>query len=595
MTAEISIENIGGIRTGEASVERGLNVVSGANWQGKTSFIHGIEAALGMPVSVTEGTDEGTVNLKGDGLRADVEVIDTNGTTVVEGSPLLESESAKTKAELYACLGESNPIRKTVRAGENLETVLTRPLDLENIDQKIGELKSERDRIDTEISKAENSKNAIPQVKERIERLETQIEEYKSQLEELEPADGENGTDKREALSQTRSERNRLQSEVDRLERSIDRYADKIEDYEAELETISVEEIDVEYQDIEAKKAELDEIRSDIKVLESLFTANNLILEENSLELISAVDHGLETDSFSCWICGEETTRDAVEANIQELQEALQVHRSKLTENKSELNEMETKYEQQQQQKKRKSVLEEDIQELSRGLEEKKERLADRKETIDSLEDRIESLREAVDESVEEITDIESELKFRQSELEEATDELEKHQRSAYQLDQLQERRTSIAEELNDLRDRKAAVKQSMRDTFHETMQEIVDAFDTGFESARLTANFDLVVAREGREAELQALSEGELEILGFVAALAGYEAFDVSETVPFLLLDGLEALSDENLHNLVTYFEDRAEYLVVTAHPEHTDFSGNPIDPSAWDTVTGGPIPERV
>lgn len=587
MTVEVTIENIGGIREGRATLHAGLNVVRGANWQGKTSFVHALEAALGIPSSVTEGADAGRVTVENEDIAASVEVLDRGNRTVVEGTPLLESDAERTKAQLYACLGENNPIRETVRAGENLESVLTRPLDLENIDRRIGELKSERDRIDTEISKAENSKRKIPQIKERIETLEGQIDEFESQLADMEGDTTEGVTEQREQLSKARSERNQRQSEIDRLERSIERYEETIEEKEAELDGMTVAETDVEYADIEDKKAELDEIRSDIKVLESLFTANNLLLEENGLELLTDVDHGVDTDTFSCWICGAQTTRSAVEDHIDALRETLQVHRSKLNDKKGELNEMETEYERQQQQQQRKQVLEEDVQELRRELQSKRERLADRETELEDLEARIDSLSDAVDESVEEITDVESELKFRQSELEEAREELEQHQRSAYQLDQLEAQREEIGEELAELRDRKSSIKQSMRETFHETMGEIVRAFETGFESARLTANFDLVVARNGREADLDALSEGELEVLGFVAALAGYEAFDVDETVPFLLLDGLEALSDENLHNLVTYFEDRAEYLVVTAHPEHTNFSANQIDPTTWDTVT--------
>ncbi|MEF8771084.1 archaea-specific SMC-related protein [Halodesulfurarchaeum sp.] len=587
MTVEISIANVGGIRNGQSTIESGLNVVRGANWKGKTSFIHAVESALGIPVSITEGSDSGSVTLSGDGLDANVEITQTNGTPAITGTPILETKSAQAKARLYACLDELNPIRQAIRTGENLESVLTRPLDLENIDERIGELKSERDQIDSEIAKAENSKNAIPQVKERIVTLESQIAEHKSRLEELEAGEGEGVSDKRDELSQVRSKRNRLQSEINRLNRSIDRYKGKIEEYESELQSISVEDIDVDYGDIEAKKEELDEIRSDIKVLESLFTANNLVLEENSLGLISDVEHGLDTDAFQCWICGGETTRQEVESNITQLQEKLQVRRSKLNDIKGELNALETEYEQHQQQQKRKQVLEEDIQDLERELADKKQTLADRDATVADLETRINSLSADVDESVEEITDIESELKFRQTELEEAEEELEQHQRSAYQLDQLEDQREEIREELTELRDRKSSIKAEMRETFQETIQKIINDFETGFESARLTSNFKLVVARNGHEANLEALSEGELEILGFVAALAGYEAFDVSETVPFLLLDGLEALSDDNLHQIVTYFENRAEYLLITAHPEHANFSGHQIDPTEWKTVS--------
>jgi hypothetical protein len=115
----------------------------------------------------------------------------------------------------------------------------------------------------------------------------------------------------------------------------------------------------------------------------------------------------------------------------------------------------------------------------------------------------------------------------------------------------------------------------------------VLSRFDAGFEAARLTPDFELVVARDGQEASLEALSEGELELLGFVAALAGYEAFDVAGTVPVMLVDGVGGLDDDNHQTLVEYLQERTEYLVFTAYPEYTAFEGSEIDPGEWTIAT--------
>jgi DNA repair exonuclease SbcCD ATPase subunit len=141
----------------------------------------------------------------------------------------------------------------------------------------------------------------------------------------------------------------------------------------------------------------------------------------------------------------------------------------------------------------------------------------------------------------------------------------------------------SCTEEIEALRNRKGELKSRARRAFDDAMQEILDRFDTGFESARLTPEFDLVVARDGRDASLDALSDGELELLGFIAALAGYESFGVDETVPILLIDGVGSLADENLHTLINYLDERCEYLVFTAYPEHEPFEGREINPTDW------------
>ena len=85
------------------------------------------------------------------------------------------------------------------------------------------------------------------------------------------------------------------------------------------------------------------------------------------------------------------------------------------------------------------------------------------------------------------------------------------------------------------------------------------------------------------REASLDALSEGELELIGFVAALAGRQSFDVAETLPLLLVDDVGGLADDNLHTLIDYLHERTEYLVFTAYPEYTAFEGQEISPDEW------------
>lgn len=587
MSLAVTIEHIGGIRGASAELHPGLNVIRGTNWQGKSSFVEAIETGLGVPGSVTEGAAEGHVTMQGEDVDIDVTLRVEDGTPRLSGTPLLDTEYDRTRAELYACLDERNPVRRAVRNGENLEEVLSRPLDFENIDERITELKREREEIDAEREKAEEAKKGIPNLTERIETLERQIEEREARLDELD-ADTEAGiSETRDALSQARSERDQLESRIERLNRSIERYTEQIETKRSELEEITVEESDVSQERLAELRGDLDRLRSDIKILESLHQANSLVLEENRLDLVAEVERGLDTDAITCWVCGAETTREDVSDYVGDLRKVLQERRATLDRRQDEVEALEAELEQRQQAERRKRTLEADIQDLESELADRVETREELEAELETTEARVEDLAASVDESVEELTDIESEIKFRKAELEDAQDELEQLRKRASQLEHLQEQRETVTAELNRLRDRKSEIKRRTRESFHETMQDIVDRFETGFETARLTPNFDIVVARDGHEASLDALSEGELELLGFVAAVAGYEAFDVAETVPFLLIDGVEGLADENLHRLVEYFSDRATFLVVTAHPEHTGFEGQEIDPGDWDVVS--------
>jgi uncharacterized protein YhaN len=70
-------------------------------------------------------------------------------------------------------------------------------------------------------------------------------------------------------------------------------------------------------------------------------------------------------------------------------------------------------------------------------------------------------------------------------------------------------------------------------------------------------------------EDTVEHLSESEREVTGLVFALAGYLAHKVYETVPFMLLDSLEAIDSGRIAALVEYIEEFSEYLVVALLPE--------------------------
>ncbi|MCU4744394.1 chromosome segregation protein SMC, partial [Halobacteria archaeon AArc-xg1-1] len=58
----------------------------------------------------------------------------------------------------------------------------------------------------------------------------------------------------------------------------------------------------------------------------------------------------------------------------------------------------------------------------------------------------------------------------------------------------------------------------------------------------------------------------------GLVFALAGYLVHDVHDVVPFMLLDSLEAIDSNRIAELVEYFEQYVDCLVVALLPEDAD-----------------------
>lgn len=353
MTWTFDIDNIAGIRNGEATLERGLNAVRATNWRGKSSFLRAIETAMGTEQSLTEGAEVGSVRLQTDDETYHVDLKRRRGAICRNGNPYLTDPYDAACAGVYAFLGENNEVRHAAPNGENLEAVLTRPLEFENINERIAELKQERAQAETEL--------------------------------------------------------------------------DHAEDAAAEL-------------------------------------------------------------------AGVKSTSDDLEARYQHLRQC-------------------------------------------------RDDLRARAANRDSLRDELEEL----------------------------------------------------SVEIERLRTRKDDIKRHTREAFDDAIEEVITRFDTSYGTARLTPDFGLVVARDGREASLDALTEGEVELLGFVATLAGYEAFAVQGRVPVLLMDRLGGLNDSNLHALIQSLRGRAEYLVFTAYPEHAAFDGHDIDPGDWVVVSDDGQPAKA
>lgn len=592
MTWTIDIENIAGILDGAATIEPGLNAVRASNWQGKSSFIQSIKTGLGVSTALTEGAGDGRVTIDTPERTISIALSRRDGTVHRDGRPYLTDEYDVARADLFACLDEYNAIRRTVAAGESLEDVLMGPLDFENIDEQIAERKHEREQVERELAQAREARKRLPSTREKVTRLESELEELRAEHDRL-TADGER-TDvpdedatARSELARVQSERDEAKNRVERLERSIERREDRLEEKRSTLDDLETADAADVKDDLERAREKLQSVKRDRDVLQSIYAANEMVLSENRLDLLGEVQREMSATSVQCWACGGETSRAALEETLEELRERITTLRGEAERYRDEVEELEARHEDARQSKRRKQDLRAEIAELEDRLAEDRASLEEARERVADAEGRIEELSTAVDESVEAVTDVESDIKYREAELADLEDELASLESRAERVDPLEGDQEALSEEIEALRSRKDDIKFEARRAFDDAMDDVLERFDTGFESARLTADFELVVARDGQEASLGALSEGELELLGFVAALAGHESFDVGDTVPVLLVDGVGGLADDNLHTLVEYLRDRAEYLVFTVYPEYAAFEGSEIDPTEWDVAS--------
>ena len=598
----IEISNIAGIRDGKPTVKPGINAVQASNWQGKTSLVTAIRTVLGGSVTsatLTDGADEGYVRQETSEQVYERRIKRAGETVTTDGQPYLTDSRDRAAAELFAFLDERNRIRTAVRNGEDLTPHLTEPLEREDIEGQIRRLQSERERVDSDLATARQAAEKLPAKSETLSKLESELDELNAESEDLQGGTDSSGEQKqvRERLKEARREREQANQRVNRLEGKIESLEAQISDKERELEDLTVSSDPDLAGTLTEKQTALRELDQEIETLESLYNATKNVLDQGHLDVVADVDRRIDSDYLTCWVCGTETTRDDIEAQMDGLSEAISDRRDKRTELQSTVSELQERKRELTQQRRRKQSLEDGLSELRTNLADSREELTQAEEELDERTDRVETLEDKVQETDTRRKSLDQEIARTETKLERYREELEQLETQAQRREELQERRDSLSGQIEDLRSRREQVIRTARTAFTDALEDVVDTFNPSFEHARLkqhvdpdsgrTEQLELLIARDGREISVDALSEGEVELIGLIAALAGHEAFDVDKEVPCILLDDLGGLASEHIHRLVTYLEPRTEYLVTTAYPEAGEFDGHVLSPDNWDVVS--------
>lgn len=591
----LSISNIAGIESGTSTIADGLNAVQASNWQGKSSLIAALEVVHGTATTITNGVKTGRVTLEtADGTYETVLERD-NGAVIESGNPLLTGAKDRILAEQFAFLDGANPVRTAVRNDESLEAVLTRPLEFEDIDEQITALKRERNAVDAELDAAAEAAAELPNVSEAVRDLEETLTSLREQKADMAATADDRGDESRQALGTARAERESLAATIENLESTVSQIEARLDEKRAELDELEIpddEDVESEIADVEA---ELMELQGDISLIQDVYAANKRVVDEGRYELVTDITHSLDDDSVECWVCGTEHAAGDIDGQLCELDERLSSMQTAAETLRETMRDLQSSRETAQRRRVQKVDLESEILTLQTRLASRREKLATRRERLDEIEAKIQELEGTVAERETDRTDLESEIKYTETRLAEKRDERDRLQSERDRRELLEEERTQIAEEIVALRERKERTKRLLRESFDEFIEDVLDVFEPGFESARLTDDFSLIVARDGREVPLAALSEGEIELLGIVVALAGFEAYDTDEVVSVMLLDEVGGLSGETLSRLVKYLESRVPRVVTTAFPEQNQLDAHTIDPSAWQVVSGKPSAESA
>ncbi|RYJ13156.1 chromosome segregation protein SMC [Halogeometricum borinquense] len=623
-TVTLHVENIGGIRETTVELGPGVTALAGRNATNRTSLLQSIMAALGSDRASLKGdADEGSVTLTV-GDQTYTRTLKRRGSTVVtEGDPYLEDA---TLADLFAFLLESNEARQAVARGDDLRELIMRPIDTEAIQEEIRELEQEKREIDNEISSLDSLDGRLPELEQKRTSLKEKIEEKRTELEEKEQEIEEADAN----VEQTRDDRDELENRLDDLKQArsdledvrydIDAEAESIDALETERDELTTEREDIPEEidgadEIEAQISDLRDqmqrLDSSVNELQTVIQFNEDMLEGTSADVAAALRDGtdsgsvtdalVESDTVVCWTCGTEVETSQIEETVDRLRSLRREKLDQRNDLRDQIDDLESERDELEQLHRRRGRLDDRLQSIDEELDRRRERRESLKQKREDLTNRVETLESEVEELESrdygdilerhrEANELEFEIGRLENELESVNSEMESVESRLDDRDDLEARREEIADELADLRTRIERIESEAIEEFNTHMETVLDILDydnldriwierteqTVREGRRKVQKsvFDMHIIRstdDGATYEdtIDHLSESEREVTGLVFALAGYLVHDVHETVPFILLDSLEAIDSGRIAQLVDYISEYAEYTVAALLPE--------------------------
>jgi chromosome segregation ATPase len=623
-SATLQAENIGGIRETTVEFSPGVTVLVGRNATNRTSFLQAVMAALGSEnVSVRGDADEAEVDLTlGDETYTQRLDRGSRGVTAA-GDPYLDDPAL---ADLFAFLLESNEARRAVAASADLRDVIMRPVDTEEIQAEIDSRVEERDSLRSELEALDALKGKLPALEEERTDLNTKITEKKAELDakeaELAAADAD--------LDETREEKSELDDKLETL-RSKRSALDDVR-YQIETEQETLEATTRDQREAEQKLAELPEvapeaieeldgeirrlrerqqrIETEVNELQSVINFNEKMLDNSgstAFEGLAGTDAEdvtgqlLGTDDVACWTCGSSVERDQIEATLGQLRERSQTKVGEASDLEDEIDTLRGEKDDLEETRQERERLNQRLTTIEREqeqIEERIERLQERRETVtDEIETLQADVEELESENYSTVLDLHKEANQLEYELGKLENDFERVDANVREIesriaeqDQLESREEAISEEIESLRTKIERIERDAVEQFNEHMDEVLELLDYAnldriwieqvqreVREGRRTVTksaFELHVIRTSEsgaayEDAVDHLSESEREVTGLVFALAGYLAHEVYETVPFVLLDSLEAIDSERIAMLVEYLDDYTSYLLVALLPE--------------------------
>lgn len=629
-TSRLRVNNIGGIDETTIDIVPGVTALVGRNATNRTSLLQALMAACGSDhVSLKGDADDGTVGLTINNTTYRRTLTRHNGSITITGDPYLDNP---TLADLFAFLLETNETRRAVEQGADLRDLIMRPIDTDAIQTEIEQLNTEHREIQQQLTELDDLNEQLPDLKQQHRQIKEQIADKRNERNatqaELDAIDqdSQKGRDEKTErerkiteLRTTRSTLKRVRSALDvERESAVDlreEIAEKQEILEGHSETPAgeIDKIDARIDRLRTQKqtveSAMNQLQRIIEFNESMRTGSNDELldalretEESNDDVTGAItDQLLGDDPVLCWTCGSAVEQEAIETTLDRLRDLRKDKLNEVNAIEDQLRDLQQQQRELLQQQQQREQLKRTLDDLNTELERTEEAIDDyeeRQDTLDSelndLETDIEALDDEFNSGVLELHKAVNQLDFELEQLEnERADVKEEIERIKARLDErgdLEAQRDKLRDTITNLRTRIERIEQEAIEQFNEQMDDLLALLDysnleriwleyreteVSKSHQKITKTvFKLHVVRETEsgatyEDTVAHLSESEREITGLVFALSGYLTHEVYETVPFLILDSLEAIDSKRIATLIDYVSDYADYVIAALLPE--------------------------
>jgi len=379
--------------------------------------------------------------------------------------------------------------------------------------------------------------------------------------------------------------------------------SDETELGEAEQETLDSDEAELGEAEEETLKQEVENLKDRENDLRRLLTVideykNAAKTAKEKQDVLEGNGASIESDIggvFHCPVCGSETDETSVEEQLEKLQEKYEEILRDISEVESDIDRKESRLSEIKQEASNKEDKQSSVRELEAEIPNLEKEAKQKSQDIEDMEKKLSELRDEaseigdpddVNKQIEERKDERMKLKTTLNTLklekEDLEEQIEEAEKAEDELEITKESLKEIQKDITELENRIENIEKSYVEIFNDNMDKVIDILEyDAVERVRIErkvkddgVEFELSIVREDEEGNTytdsrENLSESELEAVSLIFSLAGYEAYDVNEEVPFILLDSLSCFDSQRVENLLEYFGEKTDYVVASLLPE--------------------------